>query len=259
MTVDVKEKVREFWNETPCGTRGLQLAEGSREFFDQLEHERNEREPFIGRFARFDRHHGERVLEVGVGAATDFIRFARGGAKLWGVDLTPHAVALAERRLTLAELQADVRQSDAENLPFSDDVFDFVYSWGVIHHTPDTERAAREIVRVTRPGGSVCVMVYNRRSLVALQCWILHGLLKGRPWRTFADVIGHHLESIGTQAYTIGEAKQLFAGLEDVTVTPVVTPYDVRITRSVFLPQWMQRMVPARFGLDLVIQGRKAA
>ncbi len=253
----LKRSVREFWNTTPCGTRDVVAEEGSPAFFRAIEQRRYLLEPFIRDFARFSERRGERVLEVGVGAASDHVNFARSGANLTGIDLTPHAIKLAGKRLAMEGLSSDLRVGDAERLPFPDASFDFVYSWGVIHHTPDTPRAAREIVRVTRPGGSVCVMIYQRRSLVALQAWILHGLLKGRPWRSLGDVVWSHIESVGTKAYTSAEARRLFAGLTDVRVTPVVTPYDVRIGRARFLPRWVQRLVPSRLGWFLVIEGRK--
>jgi SAM-dependent methyltransferase len=251
--------VRAFWDATPCGTRDVEAAEGSAPFFDALEAQRDALEPFIPRFARFGEWKDRRVLEVGVGAATDFVRFTRAGARLSGVDLTPHAVALARRRLALEGLAADVREADAEALPFPDDHFDFVYSWGVIHHTEDTPRAAREIVRVTRPGGEVCVMVYHRHSLVGLQAWAVHALARGRPWRSIADVLWNHVESVGTKAYTLAEARALFPGLAPLRVTPLVTPYDLRIGRARFLPRAFQRLVPSRLGWFLVVEGRKPA
>ena len=253
----LKRSVREFWDTTPCGTRDVAAEEGSPGFFRAIEERRDLLEPFIRDFARFSEHRDERVLEVGVGAASDHVKFARAGAKLTGIDLTPHAIALAGKRLALEGLSSDLRVGDVERLPFPDGCFDFVYSWGVIHHTPDTARAARELVRVTRPGGRVCVMIYQRRSLVALQAWILHALLKGRPWRSLGDMVWNHIESVGTKAYTGDEARRLFAGLTDVRVTPVVTPYDIRIGRARFLPRWVQRLVPAALGWFLVIEGRK--
>ncbi len=137
MKSDMKEHVRQFWNQTPCGTREIKYVEGTSEFFAQLEEERDSREPFISSFANFSKWKNKKVLEVGVGAATDFIRFARGGAVLSGIDLTQHAVDLANRRLELEGLTADLRQGNAEGLPFEDGLFDFTYSWGVIHHTGD--------------------------------------------------------------------------------------------------------------------------
>jgi len=69
------------------------------------------------------------VLEVGVGAGTDFVNWVRADAQACGVDLTPAGVALTRERLALEGLQADVRVADAEALPFPDGMFDIVYSW----------------------------------------------------------------------------------------------------------------------------------
>src|SRR4051794_9752291 len=134
----LKERVRAFWNGTPCGSAHADAPEGSPEFFEQVERRRYELEPFIPAFADFEGARGKRVLEIGVGLGTDFVRFGRGGATLTGIDLTEHAVELVRRRLALEGLAGDVRVADAENLPFDEGSFDRVYSWGVLHHTPDT-------------------------------------------------------------------------------------------------------------------------
>jgi ubiquinone/menaquinone biosynthesis C-methylase UbiE/uncharacterized protein YbaR (Trm112 family) len=254
----IKERVRAFWDETPCGTRHVQSLPGTPEYFATLDSDRERLEPFIEQFARFDEHEGDRVLEVGIGPGTDLVRFARAGAALTGVDLTESGVRLARRRLELEGFDGTVLQADAEDLPLPSDSFDFVYSWGVIHHTPDPAAAAREIARVTRPGGRVCVMLYHRHSLVALQSWIVNALLRGAPFQSFASVIGNHHESIGTRAYTIAEARDLFSGLEDVHVTPVVTRYDIRLTRGRFAPDLVLRRVPKGLGWFLVVEGQKA-
>src|SRR5437667_9384529 len=166
-----KEAVRRFWEASPCGTRDVPETEEVVRY-RMLERLRDEREPFIARFARFEEARGKDVLEVGVGAGTDHVRFVRAGARCAGVDLTDAAIALTRRRLCLEGLDSDLRRCDAERLEFADGRFDLVYSWGVIHHTPCPERAAREILRVLRRGGRFCVMVYNRHSLVALQVWL---------------------------------------------------------------------------------------
>ena len=251
----LKEEVRRFWDKVPCGTRDVRFPEGTKDYFQEIERDRDAKEPFIADCARFKEQRGKRVLEVGFGAGTDFVRFARAGAILSGIDLTEHGARLVRARLALEGLSADIRVGDAENLPFEDGTFDFVYSWGVIHHTEDTARAAREIARVVKPGGRVCVMVYHRYSLVALQCWILNALLRGRPWRTPSDVIFHHIESLGTKAYSIAEAKGLFPTLSSVVVTAVLTPYDMRMTRNRYLPDWMKRFIPNRLGWFLIVEG----
>ena len=90
--------------------------------------------------------------------------FAKAGANYTGVDLTDAAIELAQKRFELFNLPGKFQTADAEKLDFADDSFDLVYSHGVLHHTPDTERAVREIYRVLRPRGRAVVMLYHRDS-----------------------------------------------------------------------------------------------
>jgi ubiquinone/menaquinone biosynthesis C-methylase UbiE len=161
----LKSQVRDFWNENPCGAKFTTDVEfGSRDFFDRVEAHRYETEWHIRDVAQFDRWHGHDVLEIGCGLGTDAVQFARAGARYTGVDLTPRAVEIVRRRFELYGLEGTTRVADAENLPFEDDSFDVVYSHGVLHHTPDTQRAFDEIYRVLRPGGRAMVMLYHRGS-----------------------------------------------------------------------------------------------
>ena len=251
-----KEAVRNYWNAAPCGTSDVaNEREGARD--RELERIRYEREPFIERFAGFESTRGQKLLEVGVGAGTDHLRFARAGAFCTGIDLSEVSLETTRRRIVAEGLSSDLRLADAENLPFPDGTFDIVYSWGVIHHTPDTRCAAREILRVLRPGGRLCVMVYNRRSLVAAQSWILYAALRGDPFRSLSDLLAHHMESPGTKAYTASEAGGLFDGAHWVRVETVVTPYDMRLGRRRFLPRWTWSAVPRRLGWFHVVTGTK--
>jgi ubiquinone/menaquinone biosynthesis C-methylase UbiE len=251
-----KEAVRSYWDASPCGTADVADVEEAKRYVE-LERLRYEREPFIARFARFSETRGKKVLEVGVGAGTDHLQFARSGAICTGVDLSEKSLQTASRRLAAEGLESAMRVADAEQLPFDDGTFDVVYSWGVIHHTSDTPRAAKEILRVLRPGGRFCVMVYNRHSLLAVQAWIVYAALRGEPRRSLADVLASHVESPGTKAYTAGEAKALFAGATESRVTSMVTAYDMRVTRRLFLPRWTWRAVPAGLGWFHVVTGTK--
>jgi SAM-dependent methyltransferase len=250
-TTDLKQRVRAFWENDPCGSEHAKAPEGSPEFFAEVERERYELEPFIADYADFAHSRGRYVLEIGVGLGTDFVQFARAGAQVTGVDLTEHAVALVRRRLELEGLQGDVRVTDAETLPFEDQSFDRVYSWGVLHHTPDTARAVGEAIRVLRPGGDLCVMLYARQSWVAFGMWARHALLRGRPWRSLADVISHHMESEGTKAFTASELRELFRDLSDLRIDQVVTAYDRAISRG------LARLTGDRLGWFLVVRGRR--
>jgi ubiquinone/menaquinone biosynthesis C-methylase UbiE len=106
-----------------------------------------------------------------------------------------------------------LKVGDAENLPFAADSFDLGYSWGVLHHTPDTEKAISELVRVIRPGGEIKIMLYNRHSLCAFRCWLKNAALKGRPWKGLHWVLWNYIESVGTKGYTTKELQRLFASL----------------------------------------------
>src|SRR5438309_5737160 len=106
---ETKGRVQDFWEDEPCGSVHAEAPEGTQEYFDQVEQRRNELEPFIPRLAEFESSRGKRLLEIGVGLGTDFIRFARSGAHVTGVDLTEHAVELVRRRLALEGLEGEVR------------------------------------------------------------------------------------------------------------------------------------------------------
>jgi ubiquinone/menaquinone biosynthesis C-methylase UbiE len=225
----LKEEVHNFWNKQSCGTQFSDKEKYSKEFFEEIELDRYTKEPEILSFADFKSGKDKKVLEVGVGAATDFLQWAKNGAELYGIDLTPEAVAYAEHRLKLYNLAAkEIKVSDAENLPFQDDFFDIVYSWGVIHHSPDTPKALSEIIRVLKPGGKAKLMVYNRKSVLAYVFWIKHAGLKLKWNLSVADVLWNKMESFGTKGYTIDEAKALLKGknVKHVEIKTVITYYD---------------------------------
>ncbi len=160
----LKERVRAFWQEHPCGTKFSDAEIGTREFFASLEAHRYEKEWHIPAAAEFANARGLRVLEIGCGLGTDGAQFADAGADYTGIDLTDAAIELARRRFELFGLKGEFQVADAENLEFSDKSFDLVYSHGVLHHTPDISAAVREIHRVLKPGGRAIVMLYHRGS-----------------------------------------------------------------------------------------------
>jgi SAM-dependent methyltransferase len=98
---------------------------------------------------------GERVLDVATGSGNAALWAARRGAQVTGLDLSPALLDVARRRSAEEGLAVDWREGDAEVLPFADGEFDRVVSvFGVIF-APRHERAAAELRRVTRPGGTI--------------------------------------------------------------------------------------------------------
>ena len=160
----LKERVRAFWQENPCGTKFADAPPGSRRFYELVEEHRYTKEWHIPAAAGFADAKDLAVLEVGCGLGTDGAQFAKAGARYTGIDLTDAAVELAQRRFELFDLPGTFRVADAEHLDLPDNSFDLVYSHGVLHHTPDTAAAVREIHRVLRPGGKAVVMLYHRDS-----------------------------------------------------------------------------------------------
>src|SRR5438105_15892575 len=150
---DLKERVRAFWQEHPCGSKFSDAEIGTRELFDRVEQHRYEKEWHIPLAADFVSAKQLRVLEIGCGVGTDGLQFARAGAIYTGVDLTDAAIELARKNFASAAMQGEFRVADAEHLDFPDEVFDLAYSHGVLHHAPDIQAAVREIHRVLKPGG----------------------------------------------------------------------------------------------------------
>ena len=226
----LKEAVRQHWNAQPCGTRDLPPDDRKR-FFDELERERYGWEPYIRDFARFPEGRGKKFLEVGVGAGTDFINWVRNGANATGVDLTEQGVSLTKERLALEGLSAEVRVADAESLPFEDNTFEMVYSYGVLHHSPNPPKAINEVHRVLKPGGTARVMIYHSTSWVGFMLWGVHCAAKGRPWRSPRWAIYHHLESPGTKSYTRDEAREMFGRFSKVNVRTQLSHGDLLLMR----------------------------
>jgi SAM-dependent methyltransferase len=158
------EQRRGFWTSYQPGFRVTRAEAGTQTFFREVERERYALEPHIPEMVRFADWRGRDVLEAGCGIGTDAARFARAGARYTGIDFSPTALDLARRRFEMAGLDGSFVQGSVTDLPLPDSSFDLVYSNGVIHHVPRTERAVQEFRRVLRPGGTALVMVYHRNS-----------------------------------------------------------------------------------------------
>lgn len=159
-------EVKGFWDANPCQS-DLSSEQNRRAYFEEITRKRyHGREWHVPIVAQFTAFRGKDVLEIGCSIATDGLEFARNGARYVGVDLTPNSIEMAKERFNLFGVPGRFEVADAETrLPFPDNSFDHVYSFGVIHHSPVPERIVREIYRVLRPGGTLTVMLYNRTSI----------------------------------------------------------------------------------------------
>lgn len=267
---DAKQEVYAFWEKASCGEE-LYLSKQNRDGYMQQAKIRYELEPYILDFADFKKYKGKRVLEIGVGLGADHQMFAESGAVLHGIDLTRRAIDNTAKRFQVFGLNSNLQVSDAERLPFSNDYFDMVYSWGVLHHTPDTEKAINEVLRVLKPGGEVKCMIYYKYSFVGYMLWLRYALLKFKPFTSLNTIYAQYLESPGTKAYSNREAEKLFSCFSDLKIKTILTHGDLLTSyigqrhRGLVLsfakliwPRWIIKTFFPNNGLFMLITAKKS-
>jgi SAM-dependent methyltransferase len=157
-------RVRAYWNTHIHDLAITSHPVGSAGFFRDLDEYHFDKLHHLLTLVPFDRMRGRDVLEVGCGAGVDLVRFARGGARVTGVDLSDSAIRLARQNVSHQRLPASLLVADGEHLPFPDNRFDFVFAHGVVQYTGDGRKLAQEVRRVLKPGGEAVFQVYNRVS-----------------------------------------------------------------------------------------------
>jgi 2-polyprenyl-3-methyl-5-hydroxy-6-metoxy-1,4-benzoquinol methylase len=262
--------VQQYWDARPCNIRHSTKPVGSKEYFDEVEARKYFVEPHIPAFAEFERWEGKRVLEVGCGIGTDSINFARAGAELTAVELSSESLRIAAQRAEVMGVADRIRflEANAEELTatLTDEPYDLVYSFGVIHHTPRPERALAEMRALVTPGGTLKLMVYHRRSWKVF--WIVAAQGHGRFWKTDELVAEHSEAETGcpvTFSYTRGEARELVETsgfrVQDLRVDHVF-PYRIRdyvqyryVREPYFrwMPEPVFRAFERRFGWHLLV------
>jgi SAM-dependent methyltransferase len=262
---DLKNEVQEFWNSEPCGTRYLDGDED----FEAHAGARYALEPYIPEFAKFTSSRDLKVLEIGVGMGADYLEWLKAGAKATGVDMSAASLECARRRCESVGFVPDLRVADAEHLPFADETFDVVYSYGVMHHSPDTARCLREAQRVLKPGGEARIMLYHHPSLTGAMLWLRYGALRGKSMRQTAC---ERLESPGTKTFSKAEISSLMDGFENLVTRQVFSPGDLLLHRPSIrfqsplyrlawklYPRFLVRRFGRNWGLFLLISGKKPA
>lgn len=269
MTQPSIDNVREFWEKNPLGNFESPFGLGSWEFFQWHDKVREEDE---GRFTRhlyeFDKHKGEKVLDIGCGNGWLVVNFARRGAQIYGVDLTDQAIALTRKRLAFENLSAELHTGNAEDLPLESDSFDYVTSAGVLHHTPKTAQAIREAIRVTKPGGRGMISLYYKHLFLKPGIWALtRPLLKlffskvpGRDQFSRVQDVDDLVRMYDGNSNPIGKAygredvAELFRSVRIENIETHFFP-----TRFLFdgAPNWMRGLFDRIFGLMIYVQYRK--
>jgi SAM-dependent methyltransferase len=160
------EAVREYWDRRPCNIRHGTAEIGTREYFDQVEARKYKVEPHIPAFTEFERWRGKKILEIGCGLGTAAVSFARAGAHYTAIELSEASLALARKRFEIYGLTGRFFLGNAEELSsvIPTEIFDLVYSFGVIHHAPRPEKIVREVRSFMGAESEFRLMLYATHS-----------------------------------------------------------------------------------------------
>jgi 2-polyprenyl-3-methyl-5-hydroxy-6-metoxy-1,4-benzoquinol methylase len=265
------DEVREYWESRSPGLKHSQEPIGTPAFFAAIEHERYAdafKYAYLKDIVGFEEHSGEKILEVGTGLGTDILQFARAGSDVTGIDLTARAVELTKKRFEQEGLVGHFQQASFTELPFDDNCFDVVYSFGVLHHSKETDQGIAEIHRVLKPGGQLIVMLYHKGFKYYVRKLFLYGVLRAEFLRLSPqEVVNRHSEDFGgsplTKVYSRGQARKLFAAFEQLALDCYrlddyipFRGHRFSLARSI-LPSRLYRAMENTAGWNLIIRGSK--
>jgi len=210
--------IRRYWNTRIHDLEMTDQEVGTRAFFDELDEYRFDKLPYLPEVVDFPSYAGRALLEIGCGIGTDLARFARAGARTFGVDLSDTAVALARRNLEVNALPGAGRLvvGDGARLPFPDAGVDVVYAHGVLQYAADPAAIVAEAHRVLRPGGEAIFMVYNRIS------WLM-------ALSVLMKVPLEHADAPGLTVHSIAEFRRMLAPFGEVRIVPERFPVRSRL------------------------------
>lgn len=229
-----QEANKTWWESAPMRYdwgEAIAAAPGTREYFEEIDSRFLSsvrkympwREIPFDPLVSFERLRQEDVLEIGVGHGTHAQLLAPRSRSFAGIDLTDAAAAMTRERFRLFGLPGTIQQMDAERMVFADASFDFIWSWGVIHHSADTGRVLGEMHRVLRPGGRATVMIYYRSWWSYYLTGYLRGLLQGkfRSKGGLHDVAQDATDGAIARYYSIADWQDMTRGLFEVERTRI--------------------------------------
>lgn len=248
------DDVKSYWDARPCNIRHSTHEIGTRSYFDDVERRKYFVEPHIPGFAEFESWNNKNVLEIGCGIGTDGINFARSGAHYSAIELSEESLNLTRKRFAVYGLKGNFVCNNAENLSqhFEPESFDMVYSFGVIHHTPDPASVLKEIRQVIAPDGELRIMLYAKNS------WKAHMISEGfdQPEAQYGCPIAN--------TYDEEDVRQLLSGFRILSIhQDHIFPYKVDAYKQhqyikedwfAAMPDEMFRALERRMGWHLLIR-----
>jgi ubiquinone/menaquinone biosynthesis C-methylase UbiE len=161
-------KVKDYWNNQPCNIKHSKKKFLSKKYFNEVRKKRYFVESHIPKFADFKKYETKNVLEIGCGIGTDGIEFIKNGAKYTGVELSKKSLDIFSERikvLNLTNKKNILIESSVENLTHVPKInYELIYSYGVIHHTPNMKKAFNEIYKIANKKTLIKIMLYAKYS-----------------------------------------------------------------------------------------------
>ena len=228
------DDVKKYWNDRPCNVRHSKKDTGTKEYFDEVETKRYTAEPHIPLFADFESYKGKKVLEVGCGMATEGINFVKHGAEYTGTDLSEESLELAKKRFGVYNKEGKFYAGNSEELTsfVPVETYDLIYSFGVIHHSPQPERIISEIKKYMNKDSTLKIMLYASES------WKNYMIEAGydQPEAQYGCPIAY--------TYTKDEVRELLDGFDVTIEQNHIFPYQIEpYKRGEFLKQpWFESM-----------------
>jgi len=257
------------WSSAPCGTNYSEHSNYALEHYEDIEKHRYKVQAWLLEAINSFDVAGKKLLEIGYGAGTDHLVLARRGAVMHGIDLTPASYEATSRRFNLYSQTSQLRIGDAERLPYPDKFFDFIYSFGVVHHSPNTEQVINEVHRVLKPGGRCYITVYHKNSIffwwsLFVVTYLLRGAWRKRSLQQQLSLIEYpnNNEDMVIRLYTKKEFADLFREFSSVkSYIRHLVPCDIELVSKLYRDPYKTTDVleglARRFGWYVVIEATK--
>ena len=214
--------------------------------------------PYLREQYDFSIFNGKKVLDLGCGSGVLSVVLAKNGADVTAADLTENATKMTQRNATLQQLNIKVIRTDAENLAFAAKSFDYVLSWGVLHHTENTERAFNEVSRTLKHNGTGLVMVYHKSSIFYYLKGLIWLFLKGKIFRGYnlRTVIDFYVDGYFHRHFTKQELSESLRQANLIVQNSFATQQEQKILP--FIPKWLDLSLKFHFGWYLISTFKKS-
>jgi ubiquinone/menaquinone biosynthesis C-methylase UbiE len=259
----ITEQLKLYWQGQNIPQRWYSNKEPlTLQWFNEIAHKRYQHYyAYLREHAEFMDHSGEDILEIGVGLGTDLVEYAKGGARVYGMDLGEEQVNLARMNFELRGLEyCALMAQDATDIQYPDACFDLVYSFGVLHHIPNTQKAVDEVHRILKEDGQAIIMLYARGWKHYIKRCFIQGLLRGKyfklkSWQAvYNDASEVNGGSPHTAVFTRRQVKKLFKSFAHVEIKKqrLGEFFDYKPYGTMMLPKWVSRLCYA-CGLDALL------